>query len=90
MLPGFPSSIPAGDHDSLLIVGVPVDLQDGITLQVPVRAPAGLGDCYWVWCADNRIGDVFRVAEGRERLVRVRLDPSRDNPHTVIFAPLGQ
>lgn len=89
MLPGFPSSVHSGDHDSALIVRNPLDLGDGISVQYTVRAPANYGNCHWLWLADGRVGEIFYVAEGQQRTVRVRVDPGRANPHTILFVPMG-
>lgn len=89
MLPGFPSSVHSGDNDSALIVRNPLDLGDGISIQYTVRAPANYGNVYWLWLADGRVGEIFYVAEGQQRTIRVRVDPGRPNPHTILFVPMG-
>ena len=88
MLAGFPSSCPAGDHDSALIVGRPVDLGDGISARVPVRAAANLSQ-YWYYLADGRPGAIFYAPAGVPQNLRIAFDSRRSSPHTLLFAPLG-
>jgi len=91
MIPGFPPSVHPGDHDCGIIVGTIEDMGDGLSLRAPVQAPTNLGDCYWIVIADHILGRIFKLEEGaRPKFVRIKVDGSKANPHTIAFAPIGK
>lgn len=88
-LPGFPPSIPPGDHYDFLLDFDVADLGNGAEARVVMLAATGYGNMHWALIADHTLLSIVYLPEAITKRFAVYLPPFI-SAHAVSAAPLGE